>query len=210
MHGFGGGYLPPVTPAPGRALPEPGFTLTAGMAVVVQPNVVIRDQTAGVQTGELLLVTEHEPQRLHAYPQACTKRANITSRHNLRLTTARQRWPLHRERYELPQVRLVAGPRTSRSRDDQMTWPSETRPGVRFARQPHCQTRAAPERLVASGEFDQGLAGVNDMGGRFVPVLRIGPCPYRDGYHGQPRGPASTSGLAAAMTRMPAWVMGVC
>ena len=37
--------------------------------VVVQPNVVTRDGHAGVQTGELLLVTEHGPQRLHGYPQ---------------------------------------------------------------------------------------------------------------------------------------------
>jgi len=69
VHGFGGGYLPPVVPAPGRPLPAPDFTLAAGMTVVVQPNVVTRDGQAGVQTGELLLVTEHGPERLHAYPQ---------------------------------------------------------------------------------------------------------------------------------------------
>jgi Xaa-Pro aminopeptidase len=68
-HGFGGGYLSPVVPAPGRPLPAPEFMLAAGMTVVVQPNVVTRDGHAGVQTGELLLVTEHGPQRLHAYPQ---------------------------------------------------------------------------------------------------------------------------------------------
>ena len=37
--------------------------------VVVQPNVVTRDGRAGVQTGELLLVTDRGPERLHAYPQ---------------------------------------------------------------------------------------------------------------------------------------------
>ena len=68
VHGFGGGYLPPVVPAPGRPLPAPEFVLAAGMTVVVQPNVVTRDGLAGVQTGELLLVTEHGPERLHAYP----------------------------------------------------------------------------------------------------------------------------------------------
>jgi Xaa-Pro aminopeptidase len=68
-HGFGCGYLPPVVPAPGRPLPAPDFTLAAGMTVVVQPNVVTGDGRAGVQTGELLLVTEHGPERLHAYPQ---------------------------------------------------------------------------------------------------------------------------------------------
>ena len=69
VHGFGGGYLPPVAPAPGRPVPAPDFTLAAGMTLVVQPNVVTRDGHAGVQTGELLLVTEQGPQRLHAFPQ---------------------------------------------------------------------------------------------------------------------------------------------
>jgi Xaa-Pro dipeptidase len=69
VHGFGGGYLPPVVPSPARPLAAPDFTLAAGMTVVVQPNVVTRDRRAGVQTGELLLVTEHGPERLHAYPR---------------------------------------------------------------------------------------------------------------------------------------------
>ncbi len=68
VHGFGGGYLPPVIPAAGRDAPVPEFTLAAGMTVVVQPNVVTPDQRAGVQTGELLLVTEHGPERLHRFP----------------------------------------------------------------------------------------------------------------------------------------------
>ena len=68
MHGFGGGYLPPVVPAPGRPVPAPDFVLAAGMTVVVQPNVVTHDGRAGVQTGELLLVTGPGPERLHAYP----------------------------------------------------------------------------------------------------------------------------------------------
>jgi Xaa-Pro aminopeptidase len=67
VHGFGGGYLPPVIPAPGRDAPVPDFTLAAGMTVVVQPNVVTPDRRAGVQTGELLLVTEHGPERLHGF-----------------------------------------------------------------------------------------------------------------------------------------------
>ena len=69
VHGFGGGYLPPVVPAPGRPVPDPDFTLAAGMTLVVQPNVVTRDGRAGVQTGELLQVTEDGPQRLHTYPR---------------------------------------------------------------------------------------------------------------------------------------------
>jgi Xaa-Pro dipeptidase len=46
----------------------PDFTFAAGMTVVVQPNVVTPDETAGVQTGELLLVTEQGFERLHAVP----------------------------------------------------------------------------------------------------------------------------------------------
>ncbi|HZU40300.1 MAG TPA: M24 family metallopeptidase [Solirubrobacteraceae bacterium] len=70
VHGFVGGYLPPVIGAssrrPGAA---PDFTLASGMTIVVQPNVVTRDERAGVQTGELLLVTDTGPERLHAYPR---------------------------------------------------------------------------------------------------------------------------------------------
>lgn len=69
VHGFGGGYLPPVVPSPGRPLSAPDFALAAGMTVVVQPNVVTRDGRAGVQTGELLLVTEQGPERLHTLPR---------------------------------------------------------------------------------------------------------------------------------------------
>jgi Xaa-Pro dipeptidase len=69
VHGFGGGYLPPVVPAPGRGIPVPEFVLAAGMTLVVQPSVVTRDGRAGVQTGELLLVTEEGPRRLHTFPQ---------------------------------------------------------------------------------------------------------------------------------------------
>ncbi|HLM32209.1 MAG TPA: M24 family metallopeptidase [Solirubrobacterales bacterium] len=67
VHGFVGGYLPPVLGSPSRQLtPVPDFTLEAGMTLVVQPNVITRDETAGVQTGELVLVTDLGPQRLHA------------------------------------------------------------------------------------------------------------------------------------------------
>jgi hypothetical protein len=39
------------------------------MTVVVQPNVATRDGRAGVQTGELLLVTPTGVERLHAMPR---------------------------------------------------------------------------------------------------------------------------------------------
>ena len=70
VHGFVGGYLPPVLGSRSRMLrATPDFTFAAGMTVVVQPNVVTRDETAGVQTGELLLVTESGAARLHAAPR---------------------------------------------------------------------------------------------------------------------------------------------
>jgi Xaa-Pro aminopeptidase len=69
VHGFGGGYLPPVIDGPGRPPgAAPDLVLAAGMTVVVQPNVVTQDLTAGVQTGELLLVTDNGAQRLHDHP----------------------------------------------------------------------------------------------------------------------------------------------
>ena len=70
VHGFVGGYLPPVLGSRSRMLGAvPDFTFAAGMTVVVQPNVVTPDETAGVQTGELLLVTERGAARLHAAPR---------------------------------------------------------------------------------------------------------------------------------------------
>ena len=66
LHGFVGGYLPPILGSPSRRLaPVPDFTFAAGMTVVVQPNVVTRDETAGVQTGELVLIGPEGPERLH-------------------------------------------------------------------------------------------------------------------------------------------------
>ena len=66
MHGFVGGYLPPVLGSASRTLEEvPDFTFEAGMTVVVQPNVVTPDERAGVQTGELVAVTADGVERLH-------------------------------------------------------------------------------------------------------------------------------------------------
>lgn len=70
MHGYGGGYLQPVVSRAGlEARRVPGFTFAAGMTVVVQPNVITRDERAGVQTGELMLVTESGCESLHDYPR---------------------------------------------------------------------------------------------------------------------------------------------
>ena len=70
MHGFVGGYWPPVLGSASRTLsPVPDFTYRAGMTVVVQPNVVTRDERAGVQTGELVLVGAARAHRLHDVPR---------------------------------------------------------------------------------------------------------------------------------------------
>ena len=59
VHGFGGGYLPPVLGSASRpAGPLPDLTFEEGMTVVVQPNVTTLDHRAGVQTGELVVVTD--------------------------------------------------------------------------------------------------------------------------------------------------------
>jgi Xaa-Pro aminopeptidase len=68
VHGFVGGYLPPVLGKSNRDPAEaPDFVLEAGMTVVVQPNVVTPDERAGVQTGELLLIAADGAERLHQF-----------------------------------------------------------------------------------------------------------------------------------------------
>jgi Xaa-Pro dipeptidase len=76
VHGFGGGYLPPVIGSRSRAIrPTPDVTLEAGMTLVVQPNVATPDGRLGVQTGELLLVTDQGPERLHTFPRGLVQTA---------------------------------------------------------------------------------------------------------------------------------------
>jgi Xaa-Pro aminopeptidase len=67
VHGFVGGYLPPVLGSASRQLTTvPEFTFAAGMTLVVQPNVITRDESAGVQTGELVVVGAGGAERPHA------------------------------------------------------------------------------------------------------------------------------------------------
>jgi Xaa-Pro aminopeptidase len=70
MHGYGGGYFPPVLGSRSRpAGPLPKMTLEENMTVVVQPNVIARDVAAGVQVGELVRVTKTGFERLHKAPR---------------------------------------------------------------------------------------------------------------------------------------------
>ncbi|MGB8435887.1 MAG: M24 family metallopeptidase [Burkholderiales bacterium] len=70
VHGFGGGYWQPIIGSKSRPGPAPlDMRLEANMTVVVQPNVVTRDQSAGVQVGELVRVTRTGFERLHRAPR---------------------------------------------------------------------------------------------------------------------------------------------
>jgi hypothetical protein len=48
-------------------VPETPFR--AGQTVVIQPNVVTTDHTAGVQTGEMVLITDTGIERMHTMPR---------------------------------------------------------------------------------------------------------------------------------------------
>ena len=71
VHGYGGGYLPPVLGTASRpaAVPRPDLSLAANMCLVVQPNVTTRDGTAGVQTGHLIQVTANGYRALQRFPR---------------------------------------------------------------------------------------------------------------------------------------------
>jgi Xaa-Pro aminopeptidase len=73
VHGYGGGYLPPVLGSASRpAGPVPEEPFRTGMTVVVQPNVTTRDGKAGVQTGELVRITPTGVESLHTMPRGLT------------------------------------------------------------------------------------------------------------------------------------------
>jgi Xaa-Pro dipeptidase len=70
LHGYGGGYLPPILGSksrPSAHVPDEPFR--AGMIVVIQPNVVTTDGKAGVQTGEMVLITKTGIEPFHAIPR---------------------------------------------------------------------------------------------------------------------------------------------
>lgn len=69
LHGFGGGYLPPVLRTRRTsARPPAPFTFEENMTVVIQPNVITEDERMGVQVGELVRVTHTGVESLHHYP----------------------------------------------------------------------------------------------------------------------------------------------
>jgi Xaa-Pro aminopeptidase len=70
VHGYGGGYLPPVLGSRSRPnLPTPDMVLEEGMVLVIQPNVITTDERAGVQTGHLVVVSGEGHRPLHDVPR---------------------------------------------------------------------------------------------------------------------------------------------
>ena len=98
----------------------PDFTFEAGMTVVVQPNVVTPDERAGVQTGELVLVSRQGAERLHR-----VERGDWFSSAGRELATV-TRWtastipgyPVHRQRLPASASRIssLAAPAWSRTK----------------------------------------------------------------------------------------------
>ena len=69
VHGFGGGYLPPVlrTRQTTHGVVEP-FVFEKNMCIVVQPNVISQDERMGLQLGQLHVLTEAGLEPLHRFP----------------------------------------------------------------------------------------------------------------------------------------------
>jgi Xaa-Pro aminopeptidase len=69
LHGFGGGYLPPILRTRRTSVkpPQP-FIFRENMTIVIQPNVITIDERMGVQVGELVRVTRDGVESLHHYP----------------------------------------------------------------------------------------------------------------------------------------------
>jgi Xaa-Pro aminopeptidase len=71
VHGYGGGYFAPILGSKSRPAGHPvTLTLRENMCMVVQPNVITRDEKAGVQFGELVRVTSSGCESLHRTPRA--------------------------------------------------------------------------------------------------------------------------------------------
>ena len=70
LHGYGGGYLRPILGSASRPSgPVPEEPFEAGQTVVVQPNVVTPDRKAGVQTGQLIVITATGVESLQKFPR---------------------------------------------------------------------------------------------------------------------------------------------
>lgn len=68
LHGFGMGLLPPSMGTRHTPWSNEDWTFERNQTIVVQPNIVTLDELAGVQTGELCVVTDEGLRSLHAFP----------------------------------------------------------------------------------------------------------------------------------------------
>lgn len=68
LHGFGMGILPPNIGTRETPHANEDWVFRANETLVVQPNVITRDERAGVQTGELCVVTDEGLLSLHSHP----------------------------------------------------------------------------------------------------------------------------------------------
>ncbi len=69
VHGFGGGYLPPILRTRETTHgPVEQFVFEKNMCIVVQPNVISLDQRMGIQLGQLHVVTDQRLEPLQRYP----------------------------------------------------------------------------------------------------------------------------------------------
>jgi Xaa-Pro aminopeptidase len=70
VHGYGGGYFQPIIGSKSRpAATTPKMALRENMCMVVQPNVINREHTAGVQVGEVIRVTKTGFESMHNMPR---------------------------------------------------------------------------------------------------------------------------------------------
>jgi Xaa-Pro dipeptidase len=80
VHGYGGGYFAPILGSKSRPAGHPAtLTLHENMCLVIQPNVITRDEKAGVQVGELVRVTAGGCESLHRLPQGLFRAGQLIS-----------------------------------------------------------------------------------------------------------------------------------
>lgn len=68
LHGFGIGLLPPSMRTRQTTQVDDPWVFEEGQTMVIQPNVITLDETVGVQTGDLCVVTADGCESLHDYP----------------------------------------------------------------------------------------------------------------------------------------------
>lgn len=68
LHGFGIGLLPPSIRTRQTGQGDTPWVFEQGQTIVIQPNVITLDEAAGVQTGDLCVVTADGCESLHRFP----------------------------------------------------------------------------------------------------------------------------------------------